>query len=96
MREYVNDFYTVAGDLSVPPAAPSLNFVGVDGYNSVTIINAGTRAFYINNGLLLHQYEKLTITGKENQVLRGNIELKFLKGISSKPIALFIRKKFIN
>jgi hypothetical protein len=94
MQQFVNDFYTVAGDIILPPAT-AIQYVAISDFNSVTIINTGLRNFWITGkGLRLFPGHSLVISGEELQVLKGNLYLEFFKGVS-KATALIIRKKFI-
>jgi len=94
MQEFVNDFYTVAGDIILPPAT-AIQYVDISNFNSITIVNTGIRNFWVTGkSLRLFPGQRLVISGEEMQILKGSLYLEFFKGVS-KATALIIRKKFI-
>ena len=93
MIEYVNDFFTVVCGINTGGRSTNVE-VDIDGYNSIIIRNEGGSIVSVpSNAVVLYKYDKVEIKGKDNEICKGKLQIKFLNSFFGGRV-VFIRKKF--
>lgn len=96
MIEVVNDFFTVVCGTDFTTRTTNVD-VDIDGYNEIIIRNETTTIVSIPaNAVALYRYDTIRIKGKENQVCKGKLTIKFLNNLVTPGRCVFIRKKYKN